>query len=1474
MKKITILIAILTAAGLNSSRAQNTWTQKTNFGGTTREAAVGFSIGSKGYIGTGYNGSYKNDFWEYDPATNAWTQKANFGGTARYRAVGFSIGSKGYIGSGYDNNYKNDFWEYDPVGNSWTQKTNFGGVARYDASGFSIGDKGYIGAGYDGSNKNDFWEYDPSSNTWTQKTNFGGTARRRAVGFSIGTKGYIGTGLDNSNKNDFWEYNPVTNAWTQKANFGGSARYFATGFSIDSNGYIGTGYSNLNDFWEYDPVTNAWAQKANFGGSGRYWATGFSIGSRGYIGTGYDGNYKNDFWEYTPPCIGQTFYEDADNDGYGNADDTLFVANCIAPTGYVANKADCDDANASLNPGATEVINCMDENCNGIIDEGAWIQKTNFGGIARYNAVGFSIGAKAYIGTGKTSTNTYKKDFWEYDPAINVWSQKADFGGAARYKASGFAIGTKGYIGTGYNSSGSLVKDFWEYDIATNAWTKKANFGGTGRQSAASFSIGTKGYIGTGGDFLAQHNDFWEYDPATNHWTQKANVGDTLREAAVGFSIGSKGYIGTGSNSSGYKNDFWEYDPAANTWTQKAAFAGSARQAATGFSIDTKGYLGTGYDGSYKNDFYEYDPTNNAWKQNAHFTGVVRAYAVGLSVSGKGYIGTGGGTAGSAYNDFMEYDVPVFVGLKVYADADGDGFGDPGNSILTADCGVPGGYVLDSSDCDDANSAINPNGLPTKQWDVRFGGTLDDRLSEALQTTDGGYALGGRSKSGISGDKTQANWDGTNATWDYWLVKTDAAGEKQWDKRYGGTKNDELVTLNQTIDGGYILGGHGYSGLNGDKSQSNYDAAETTADYWIVKTDASGNKQWDFRYGGSGDDQYQDLELTSDGGYLLGGYSTSGISGDKSQASQGNADYWIIKINSAGVKQWDARYGGTDADYLYDLEQTADGGYILGGRSYSGIGGDKTQANRDGSNTTFDYWIVKIDANGIKQWDKRFGGTGDDVFYALKQASGGGYILAGYSGSGIGGDKTQATQGGTDYWMVKIDANGAKLWDARFGGSSDEQLYVLERSSDDGYLLSGYSNSGISGDKTQSNQGVRDFWIVKTDNSGVKKWDIRFGGTKADVATSLQHTADGGYIAGGFSFSGATGDRSQANWDGSLLTQDYWIVKLTSGTGQLPFYIDADGDGYGTSTNSVLACNAPAGYVSNNTDCNDDPALGGAIHPGTPDICNSIDDNCNGDIDENAITATITPTGSVSTCSGVAITLTANTGSGISYQWLKNSANISGATNSTYSTSKGASYQVSEIDNFSCVSTSAVTTLSVIAKPAATITPLGNLDICATGSVVLQANSGAGLTYQWLKGGNNVSGATNQTYTATKQATYKVIVTNSSGCSKTSAGVKVTKSCKESSPSGDLSNTEMNIYPNPTDGTFTLDLKFNSEENEEALIQVLNMTGQVVYDKTTIVMNGVLQNEIQFNEGAADGTYLVKVTVSDHIYSAQINYQK
>ena len=290
-------------------------------------------------------------------------------------------------------------------------------------------------------------------------------------------------------------------------------------------------------------------------------------------------------------------------------------------------------------------------------ESNTWVQKTNLGGLARYGAVGFSIGGKGYIGLGMGDVPDFLVDFWEYDTTSNAWTQKANFGGLGRMHAVGFSIGSNGYIGTGEDGF-NYFSDFWEYDPAANAWTQKADFAGGLRRQATGFSIGTKGYIGTGdpGNGFSR-NDFWEYDPVTNIWTPKADFGGSGRVGATAFSIGNKGYLGTGYTDTGipFSDDFWEYDPSADTWVQKANFGGSSRIFAVGFSIGTRGYLGTGLDLNYNyvNDFWEYDAYADTWTQKANFGGGNRGSAVGFSIGDKGYIGTGNNS--SFEQDFWAY---------------------------------------------------------------------------------------------------------------------------------------------------------------------------------------------------------------------------------------------------------------------------------------------------------------------------------------------------------------------------------------------------------------------------------------------------------------------------------------------------------------------------------------------------------------------------------------------------------------------------------------------------------------------------------------------------------------------------------------------------------------------------------------------------------------------------------------------------
>jgi hypothetical protein len=484
---------------------------------------------------------------------------------------------------------------------------------------------------------------------------------------------------------------------------------------------------------------------------------------------------------------------------------------------------------------------------------------------------------------------------------------------------------------------------------------------------------------------------------------------------------------------------------------------------------------------------------------------------------------------------------------------------------------------------------------PTKQWDKTFGGSGSDALTSLQQTADGGYILGGSSSSGASGDKSEPN-KGPNNTRDYWLVKVDESGVKQWDKTFGSSGDDFLLSLQQTTDGGYILGGISWSGEGGDKSEPN---RGTYSDYWLVKVDANGTKQWDKTFGGNSADALFSVQQTRDGGYILGGYSWSDVSGDKSEPRRGPAfthDYWIVKVDAGGVKQWDKTFGGSGSDVLRTIHQTADGGYILGGYSDSDLSGDKNGPNKG----DYDYWIVKVDGDGAKQWDKTFGGSGSDVLTSLQQTADGGYILGGSSGSRASGDKSdyyRGFEGFDDYWIVKVDASGKKQWDKTFGGNGNEGLYSLRQTTDGGYILGGYSWSDESGDKTEPSRGYNgsaDYWLVKVDADGAKQWDKIFGGDGDDNLLSLGQTTDGSYILGGHSYSGVSGDKSEPNRgpgfaEGSYDTDDYWLVKLSPECFLQTFYRDADGDSYGNPAVTTQVCSntPPAGYVSNSLDCND-----------------------------------------------------------------------------------------------------------------------------------------------------------------------------------------------------------------------------------------------------------------------------------------------
>ena len=282
---------------------------------------------------------------------------------------------------------------------------------------------------------------------------------------------------------------------------------------------------------------------------------------------------------------------------------------------------------------------------------GNWKRTDDFEGVARSEAVAFTIGEYGYISTGSSANDRFR-DLWEYNTSLRYWTQKADLPGTARNSAVAFSIGNKGYIGTGYDGAARL-NDFWEYDRATNQWKQKANFGGTARYDAIAFTLNGKGYIGCGydGNYL---KDLWEYTPGDpGSWAQKVSVGGSKRSAAMAFVFNNQAYVLGGNNNGEVQQDLWAYDQAANAWTEKTKvynysddsydddYGTIPRQNGIAFVIGNYVYLSTGENGSINSTTWQYDPANDKWLQKTNFEATGRTGAVAFTLSDRGFALTG-----------------------------------------------------------------------------------------------------------------------------------------------------------------------------------------------------------------------------------------------------------------------------------------------------------------------------------------------------------------------------------------------------------------------------------------------------------------------------------------------------------------------------------------------------------------------------------------------------------------------------------------------------------------------------------------------------------------------------------------------------------------------------------------------------------------------------------------------------------------
>ncbi|MDG6222095.1 MAG: hypothetical protein QCH99_02405 [Candidatus Bathyarchaeota archaeon] len=358
-------------------------------------------------------------------------------------------------------------------------------------------------------------------------------------------------------------------------------------------------------------------------------------------------------------------------------------------------------------------------------------------------------------------------------------------------------------------------------------------------------------------------------------------------------------------------------------------------------------------------------------------------------------------------------------------------------------------------------------GASSVGWSQTFG-TEDATMPFSLiETLDGGYAIaGGVQALGVS--------------YDFCLVKTYGNGSMQWINSYGGNSYDMAHSLVSTSDGGYALVGYTESfGAGGP-------------DFLLVKTDSKGSMLWNRTYGGSEWDVAYSLVETSDGGFMIAGYTKSfGVE---------NSDLWLVKTDANGIMEWNRNLGGAANDVAYSLIKSSEGGYAIAGSTQSfGAGG-------------FDCWLIKTDSNGIVHWNQTYGGLGDDHAFSLVETSDGGYALAGMTES-FGAGKA-------DVWLIKADIHGNMEWNQTYGGVENDEANSLIQTSDGGYALAGYKTKA---DATADPFHVEDFWLIKTDGSGKLEWNQTYGDEWDERAQSIIETSDGGFALAGYSLSGPPG---------------------------------------------------------------------------------------------------------------------------------------------------------------------------------------------------------------------------------------------------------------------------------------------------------------------------------------------------------------
>jgi hypothetical protein len=411
-----------------------------------------------------------------------------------------------------------------------------------------------------------------------------------------------------------------------------------------------------------------------------------------------------------------------------------------------------------------------------------------------------------------------------------------------------------------------------------------------------------------------------------------------------------------------------------------------------------------------------------------------------------------------------------------------------------------GGYITIGSTYSFDGDVINNQGLTDCwiiktndqgiiEWQKTLGGSGNDVGNSIQQTSDGGFILVGHTTS-VDGDVTLNNGYGNSIWGDIWVVKLNSLGIIQWQKTLGGSDDEYGAMVNQTNDGGYIVVGSSRS-IDGDLTENH-----GSFDYWVIKLSSVGSIQWQKSLGGSAYDVAQSIIQSTDGGFVIVGYSAS--NDGNVIGNHGSSDIWVVKLSNLGIMQWQKCLGGTGSELGYSIQQSNDGGYVIAGSTASNDG-DITGYHGAGAWGTGDSWVVKLNGSGLLQWQKTFGGSDDEIGHSIQQTSDGGYIVLGSTGSNDGDVFGYSGGVGWDFWIVKMNNSGTIQWQKTLGGSDDDIGYSIQQTSDGGYIFTGSSlseNGSISG-----SHGGGDCVVMKLINCGVAS-NVTINETACNTYTS------------------------------------------------------------------------------------------------------------------------------------------------------------------------------------------------------------------------------------------------------------------------------------------------------------------------------------------------------------------------------------